>query len=193
MIFSSFTKTMALRSNLAFRVVPLIFLGFLASPASVQQARPEQPGDEGPEGQKPKTKKPESELVDADQHESDRSVLGKVDVSKVEKIGRIHDNIRRARQHTPLYPEAKEIYRVYSGFKNRLDKDMGLSWSVDLSYLPQWAWVPRWLASNSKYPVEYGFMPIGRTIEELGWSHSSDADVLTSLMYGDQVGYRADG
>lgn len=151
---------MALRRKLAFRVVPLIFLGFLASPASAQQARPEQPERTGieedlsvtlepteeqprvehPNDKNSETKQPQSELADADQHESERSVLGKVDVSKVEKIGRIHDNIRRARQRTSLFLEAKEIYGVYSRFKNRLDKDIGLSWSVDLSYLPQWAW-----------------------------------------------------
>lgn len=151
---------MILLRNLGIKIIYFLFLGLLVSPALAQQAKSEQPErrpieevpssslepkedqprEDNPEGQPSEHNQPESQLADDDQQESDRPVLGKSDVSNVGKIGRIHDNIRRARRRTSLYLEAKEIYGAYSRFRNRLDKDIGLSWSVDLSYLPQWAW-----------------------------------------------------
>lgn len=60
--------------------------------------------------------------------------------SQAKKIGRIHDNLRRERRRRSLYGELKDFYGDYATFKNRLEDEVGLSWSVDLSYLQQWGW-----------------------------------------------------
>lgn len=66
-------------------------------------------------------------------------LLGGADDSRVGRIGRVHDNIRRDRRRRSFFLEAKELYGDYARFKQRLDQQAGLSWSVDFSYLPQWA------------------------------------------------------
>ena len=66
-------------------------------------------------------------------------LLGQPDVSKVGRIGRLHDDIRRDKRRRSYFLEVKELYGDYARFKHRLDQDAGLTWSVDLSYLPQWA------------------------------------------------------
>ncbi|MCU0897049.1 MAG: carbohydrate porin [Burkholderiales bacterium] len=69
---------------------------------------------------------------------SEHVLVGTPDTSSVGKIGRVHDNLRRAKARHSLYEGAEEIYGDYSKFKARAEKDIGLSWSMDLSYLQQW-------------------------------------------------------
>jgi porin len=65
-------------------------------------------------------------------------VLGTTDVSTVGKIGRVHDNLRRATLWESLNQDLTGLYGDYARFKSRIKKDTGLSWSMDLSYLQQW-------------------------------------------------------
>jgi hypothetical protein len=58
--------------------------------------------------------------------------------SKVARIGRIHDNIRRAQARDFLDEEPRILYQDYAKFKARTSQEIGLSWSLDLSALPQW-------------------------------------------------------
>ncbi|HEX6829207.1 MAG TPA: carbohydrate porin [Burkholderiales bacterium] len=50
----------------------------------------------------------------------------------------MHDNLHRARTRHSPYEEALDLYGDYSRLKARSEKEIGLSWSVDLSYLQQW-------------------------------------------------------
>lgn len=65
-------------------------------------------------------------------------VLGTTDVSKVQKIGRLHDRIQRATWWEVLNRDLTVAYSAYSGFKSTIKKDTGLSWSMPVSYLQQW-------------------------------------------------------
>ena len=60
------------------------------------------------------------------------------DTSSVGKVGREHDNLRRAKVRDALYEVAAEIYADYSKLKARTEKETGLYWSMDLSYVQQW-------------------------------------------------------
>lgn len=60
--------------------------------------------------------------------------------ARVGRIGQLHDNIRRDRKRRSFFVEANELYGEYARFKNRLEQDVGLSYSIDLSYLQQWGW-----------------------------------------------------
>ena len=75
----------------------------------------------------------------AEEVEASPGLLGQPDVSQVGRIGRLHDDIRRDKRRRSFFLEVKELYGDYARFKHRLDQDAGLTWSVDLSYLPQWA------------------------------------------------------
>lgn len=70
--------------------------------------------------------------------EAENPALGKSDVSEVGKIGRVHDNLRRAQARHSLYEAAENLYGDYSRLKARTEKNIGLSWSMDVSYLQQW-------------------------------------------------------
>lgn len=61
-----------------------------------------------------------------------------VAASKVGRIGRVHDNIRRAQARHSLDQDARVLYQDYSNLKARSNQEIGLSWSLDLSVLPQW-------------------------------------------------------
>ena len=65
---------------------------------------------------------------------------GAASVDKGNKIGFIYDTIRRRERHHALFQEEKSLYADYTRFKQQLNQEMGLSWSVDLSTLPQWGW-----------------------------------------------------
>jgi len=69
---------------------------------------------------------------------SDAAVAGDVDTSSVGKIGRVHDNLRRAAARRGLYAEAVDVYSDYLALKARIATETGLAWSIDLSYLQQW-------------------------------------------------------
>lgn len=56
------------------------------------------------------------------------------------KIGRLHDNLRRSKASRAAVRGANTLYDRYSDFKNQLEKEFGLSWSADVSYLQQWGW-----------------------------------------------------
>ena len=77
-------------------------------------------------------------LAQTSARDSEHVLAGTSDTSSVGKIGRVHDNLRRAKARHSLYEEAEEIYGDYSKFKARTEQDIGLSWSMDLSYLQQW-------------------------------------------------------
>ena len=65
-------------------------------------------------------------------------VLGDSDVSQVGKIGRLHDNIRRAQQRESLYAEISGFYADYTKWKTGVASETGLSYSMDVSLLDQW-------------------------------------------------------
>jgi porin len=67
-----------------------------------------------------------------------QSTATRADTSNVGKIGTMHDNLRRATERHSYYEEADELYGRYSAFKARMAKENGLSWTMDVSYLPQW-------------------------------------------------------
>jgi len=50
----------------------------------------------------------------------------------------VHDGLRRFTLRRLLYKVATDPYGEYSEFKERIEKDTGLSWSMDLSYMQQW-------------------------------------------------------
>jgi carbohydrate-selective porin OprB len=50
----------------------------------------------------------------------------------------VHDNIRRAHQRHSFWHPSPLLYGDYSRLKTRLENESDLSWSVDLSALPQW-------------------------------------------------------
>jgi len=68
---------------------------------------------------------------------ADVSVFGMADTSSVSEIGRLHENLRRARLRR-LRGEAADLYDEYTKFKQRVEEEDGLSWSMDASYLQQW-------------------------------------------------------
>jgi len=74
----------------------------------------------------------------AQQSADDDNLSGSKDVSEVGKIGRLHDNLRRSRERHSLYETMSGLYGDYSAFKARMDKEYGLSWSMDVSWLQQW-------------------------------------------------------
>jgi hypothetical protein len=58
--------------------------------------------------------------------------------ARSKKIGLVHDNIRRSDARHSLFQEPGSLYRDYSRLKARFEKELDVSWSVDLSALPQW-------------------------------------------------------
>jgi len=60
------------------------------------------------------------------------------DITKTEKIGRTHDQLRRASAWHDLAAEGSDLYGRYSRFKARTREDLGLSWAIDTSYIEQW-------------------------------------------------------
>ena len=65
-------------------------------------------------------------------------VLGASDVTGVGKIGRVHDRIRRAQQRESLYQEISHLYRDYTNWKARVQKETNVAYSFDVSLLQQW-------------------------------------------------------
>jgi porin len=61
---------------------------------------------------------------------------GDVAASNVTPLGRAFEQMRRIASGVPRV--AAEAYDDYSNFKERVAKDSGLSWVVDVSYLQQW-------------------------------------------------------
>ena len=68
----------------------------------------------------------------------DGRVLGTQDVTGVGKIGRLHDNIRRAQQRESLYQEISDLYADYTKWKARVQNETNVSFSIDVSLLQQW-------------------------------------------------------
>ncbi|NJD34194.1 MAG: carbohydrate porin [Betaproteobacteria bacterium] len=69
---------------------------------------------------------------------ADDTLAGSADTTSVGKIGRVQDGLRRFTLRRLLYKVATDPYGEYSEFKARIEKDTGLSWSMDLSYMQQW-------------------------------------------------------
>ncbi|MET0733259.1 MAG: carbohydrate porin [Casimicrobiaceae bacterium] len=65
-------------------------------------------------------------------------VLGTQDVTGVGKIGRLHDNIRRAQQRESIYREISDLYADYTRWKVRVQNDTHVLFSIDVSVLQQW-------------------------------------------------------
>ena len=86
---------------------------------------------------------------------TDDSLIGNANIEDVGKIGFVHDNLRRSEERHSLYTEASDLYDTYSAFKLSTAKDTGLSWAMDLSYMPQWGRADggspagQWLAAPS--------------------------------------------
>lgn len=59
-------------------------------------------------------------------------------MARSKKIGLIHDNLHRSDVRHALFQESGVLYGDDSRLKARLEKELGLSWSLDLSALPQW-------------------------------------------------------
>jgi hypothetical protein len=68
----------------------------------------------------------------------DTTAAESADMSSVGKIGQLEEKLRRARTRDALYREATDIYADYSKLKARVEKETGLYWSMDVSYLQQW-------------------------------------------------------
>jgi len=60
------------------------------------------------------------------------------DVADVGKIGRLHDDLRRARERETLYQRIAGVYSDYAQWKARVEKAHDLTFSVELSVLQQW-------------------------------------------------------
>ncbi|ESQ17233.1 MAG: hypothetical protein N838_05180 [Thiohalocapsa sp. PB-PSB1] len=54
------------------------------------------------------------------------------------KIGRLHRRITRSSRWEALNRDAKGVYSDYARFKHKIKKEIGLSWSMPVSYLQQW-------------------------------------------------------
>ena len=68
----------------------------------------------------------------------DGRVLGTQDVTGVGKIGRLHDNIRRAQRRESLYQEIADVYTDYTKWKARVQNETNVAFSMDVSLLEQW-------------------------------------------------------
>jgi porin len=66
------------------------------------------------------------------------SEVASTDVSSVGKIGRLHDNLRRAKQRESLYQELTDLYAGYIKAKSRFASETNISYSMDVSLLQQW-------------------------------------------------------
>jgi porin len=66
------------------------------------------------------------------------NALGDSEVSQVGKIGRLHDNIRRAHQRESLYEELTGLYVDYARWKTAVASETGIAYSMDVSLLDQW-------------------------------------------------------
>lgn len=60
------------------------------------------------------------------------------DVSGVGKIGKLHDNIRRAQLRESLYQEVSGLYADYTKWKTGVQNATNVSFSMDVSALQQW-------------------------------------------------------
>ena len=65
-------------------------------------------------------------------------VLGTQDVISIGKIGRLHDNIRRAQQRASLYQEISDVYTHYLKWKTRVQDETNVAFSMDVSLVEQW-------------------------------------------------------
>jgi porin len=66
------------------------------------------------------------------------AVLGTQDVTGVGKIGRLHDNLRRAQRRESLYQEISDIYTDYAKWKTQVESGTNVQFSMDVSLLEQW-------------------------------------------------------
>ena len=66
------------------------------------------------------------------------TVLGTQDVTGVGKIGRLHDNIRRAQRRESLHQEIADAYTDYAKWKARVQDGTNVAFSMDVSLLEQW-------------------------------------------------------
>ena len=64
--------------------------------------------------------------------------LGTPDVTGVGKIGRLHDNIRRAQRRKSLYQEIGDTYTDYTNWKTQAENETNVQFSMDVSLLDQW-------------------------------------------------------
>jgi len=115
------------------------------------------------------------------------------DTSSVGKIGRVHDNLRRGAARHSLYTEEADLYGRYSAFKARTAKEIGLSWSMDLSYMQQWGRqdggspAGQWLATPSIDWTLFDSSAVGAGSVQLAYSavrygtKQSAADVQSNL------------
>jgi porin len=65
-------------------------------------------------------------------------VLGTQDVTGVGKIGRLHDNIRRAQRRESLHQGISDAYTDYAKWKARVQSETNVAFSMDVSLLEQW-------------------------------------------------------
>jgi porin len=68
----------------------------------------------------------------------ENQVMGATDVSAVRKIGRLHRRIKWGSRREELNRDLTGAYSDYLRFKSETKKDIGLSWSMPVSYLQQW-------------------------------------------------------
>lgn len=69
---------------------------------------------------------------------ADDALAGSADTASVGRIGRVTESQRRFTLRRLLYKVATDPYGEYAEFKARIEKETGLSWSMDLSYMQQW-------------------------------------------------------
>ncbi len=77
------------------------------------------------------------EEEDEDDEEAE-TVVAPTAAGKPTKAGTVHSNIRHSREQASLSERAGGLYADYGEFKERMEEDYGLSWSLNLSY--RWRW-----------------------------------------------------
>lgn len=60
------------------------------------------------------------------------------DVTDVGKIGKLHDELRRAQERESLYRQISGAYTDYTTWKARVEAEHGITFSMELSLLQQW-------------------------------------------------------
>ena len=125
-----------------------------------------------------------AEEADEEDDEEAEAIVAPAAAGKPTKAGAVHSNIRRAREQASLSERAGGLYADYGEFKERVEEDYGLSWSLNLSY--RWRWQKPADIARSEQLL---FWP------SLNWdifdSERFGAGSLQALYFGERFNYGA--
>lgn len=110
---------------------------------------------------------PPSQPGAEDADEETASIIAPGFTQKAAKAGSLHSHTRRSREPSSPLGRASHLYADYVDFKDQIEEDYGLSWSLNLSY--RWRW---------QQPAD-----IGRSEQILFWP-SLNWDIFDSERYG---------